>query len=120
MSSSHEYEFSERENEIIGDTGKWAQYLAVVFFLTAAAQLFDGLNIIGLAINAVIGYAFWKSSEALKLVVDTEGEDVSHLMRGLNEMATAFQIRTVITIIAMVIVGLLAGAFFVLGPRLFS
>lgn len=100
-----DYEFSELENKTIGKAATWATALGILFFVQCAFSVFQ-LDIINAIVNLVVGIAFFKGGKAFKKVVDTEGNDLMHLMEALNRLSQAFQIRIVIVIIGVVIVAI--------------
>jgi hypothetical protein len=50
----------------------------------------------------VIGGLYIASGSALRGVVDTEGNDVTLMMSGLNRLANAFRIEAIVTVIALI------------------
>ena len=54
-------------------------------------------------VHLVIGVYYLGSGGALSAVVQTEGNDVELLMRGLNKLANAFRAEVIVTIISAVI-----------------
>lgn len=102
------YEFSPKENQTIGRTATWAKAVAILFFVQVVFSAID-VNVIGAAIDLAIGLAFWKGASALRMVVETHGADVTHMMEGLQQLSSAFTVRLVIVGIAAVILVLVGG-----------
>lgn len=90
-----EYEFSAVEEQTVGRAATWAKAVAILFFIQAAFSLI-GFNILAVAIDVAIGMSIWKGSKALSAVVDTQGNDVGHMMEAMSQLSTAFTIRLVI------------------------
>ena len=107
-----QYEFSEVENKTVERAAAWTKALAVLFFVQAGLQVIN-LNIIFIAIDIGIGIAFWRASKSLASVVETEGNDVKHLMDALKSLSGAFMIRLVLVAVGLgiaLVVGLIVGA----------
>ena len=58
-----------------------------------------------LLVNVVIAFLYLGAGRALRRIVDTQREDVSHLLDGLGRLSGAFRIETILGSI-----GVLAGA----------
>lgn len=95
-----QYEFKESENRIVGKAGTWAMILAIVMFTQATFDLIGSQNFISAGIGVTIGIFYLLASRSLKGVVNTEGDDVSLMMRALNKLGVAFLIRAIVTGIA--------------------
>ena len=105
-----QYEFSEVENKTIERCAAWVKALAVLFFFNAGLQLIN-FNVIGIAIYIGIGVGFWKAGKSLAAVIETEGNDVKHLMDALKSMSGAFMIRLICVAIGfglLFLIGLIA------------
>ena len=63
-------------------------------------------TIVSIALALIIGLAFIGGGKGLSRVVDTEGDDVTHLMEGLDQLTRAFTIRIALMIIVLGLVGL--------------
>ena len=120
-SGQYDYEFTSLENKTIGKAALWTKGVGIISFLNAGLQLLEigeksllGI-IITMAIYVAIGVAFFKGGVAFQKVVDTEGNDIAHMMEALTKVGSAFMIRIVITVIAVVFV-LLAVLF--IGSRM--
>jgi hypothetical protein len=116
------YEFNETENKTIEETAKWAKILGLVNFGLAGISILDGLNgLMNVALYGALGYILLVAAQSLTLVVETEGEDVDHLMKALDGLNQLFTIRLALLILALFFVGaailimMLAGAAGVMG-----
>ncbi len=109
------YEFTQQENSVIGTTAKYAKWwgwislvvgviMTVVAFATFTQGAEAGLDALLQGVPAVIVGAFFiKTAKALQLVVDTEGDDISHMMTAVKSLGSAFQIQLVVVALAFVI-----------------
>jgi hypothetical protein len=111
-----QYEFSEQENKTVERAAAWAKGLGLIMFIECGLQLIN-LNVLGLLLHATLGYFFWRGGQALTEVVETEGNDVQHLLEALEKLGTALQIRIiVVSVVAVVLfIGGLLGVFLFLG-----
>ena len=108
ITESAEYEFSPVENQTISKTAKWAKVLGIILFVEAGVNLldFDLSNLVSSVISIAIGLAFYRASESLNAVVNIQGNDVGFMMQAMDKLSTAFQIRIVLAILAIVFIGL--------------
>jgi hypothetical protein len=109
-----QYEFSEQENKTIERCAAWAKALAVLNYVMAGLQVIN-LNIVGIIINVGIGIAFWRASKSLADVVETQGNDVQHLMSSLKSISAALMIRLVLVAVGLgvvLLVGLIVAVVF--------
>lgn len=105
------YEFRESENEVLRKASNAAKFLGIVFFVQAALALIN-FNIIGLAIDIALGVSFFQGGKSLQSVVETQGNDIPHLMEGLEKLSSALLIRLVLIGIALgFFVLIMLGAF---------
>jgi hypothetical protein len=80
---------------LAGSSSLHAGFLATSFVAMAPVLL----------VNAVIAFLYIGAGKALRLVVDTQHEDVHHLVDGLARVGSAFRIETILGSI-----GVIAGA----------
>jgi len=123
-----EYEFDEAENRVIAKTAKLARLwgvfalivgglllVAIGVVIAMAQRLAYELNVdyrtitgiaAGLAplviVDLVVGGLYIASGSSLQAVIDTAGDDVQHLMRGVNRLGNAFRIEAIVTAVALV------------------
>ncbi len=120
-SEQYDYEFTSLENKTIGKAALWSKGVGIISLVNAGLQLLEigekGVLsvLITMAIYVAIGVAFFKGGVAFQKVVDTEGSDIAHMMEALAKVSSAFMIRIVVTLIAVVFV-LLAVLF--IGSRM--
>ncbi len=99
------YEFRDSENEVIRKAAGGAKFLGILFFIQAGLQLFN-FNIIAIAINVALGVSFFQGGKSLQAVTETQGNDIPHLMEGLEKLSSALLIRLVLVGIALGLVAL--------------
>ena len=91
------YEFSERENEVFSSIALVAKMWGGIAVLSGAPLALLGSESITILVCGIgmclIGISFWRSGSALRSVVDTEGNDVSHALDGLRHLTKAFRIQ---------------------------
>jgi hypothetical protein len=118
------YEFSDMENQIIDKAAGRAKTWGIISIVIGALQLLGTLGAIanpGLIvylpqgiIGIIIGTTFLGAGNSLKAVVDTQGNDIPHMMTAVQKLGSAFYIQIIVTIIGVVLVGvLLVLVFFV-------
>lgn len=119
--SSGSYEFTDDENLSIERAGTsstvWSVCAVVGALLLGTLALLQFVldNIRGailvlplFMVCAVAGWLYFGTGRALKKVVDTEGNDVEHLMQALDRIAKAFRNEVIVTALAVVVFGILA------------
>ena len=112
-----QYEFSDVENTTIAATGSRARTWAVLAIISGGFSTLVGvvtiprggiialLNLVSGPVSLVMGFTILGVAAAFKSIVDTKGNDVTHMMAALKKLNTAYTIQ----IVAMA-VGFLAGA----------
>jgi hypothetical protein len=98
------YEFNQQENAVVAQAAFWARLLGIFLIITGAVAMLN-CNIIQFALDLAVGIAFLGGASSLNAVVNTQGNDVQHMMTALTKLGGAFKIRVIVTFIA---VGLLA------------
>ena len=119
------YEFNEMENQIVDKTASRAKLwgiISIVFgtlnFLSscggfAKADMF--LNLPTGIVGIVVGITFLGVGNSLKMVVQTQGNDLMHMMQALQKMGSAFMVQIICAIVSFVLVVLITMlVFFVL------
>lgn len=96
------YEFSATENETIGKVALWAKVLAGALAVQALFSLYNG-NYLGVIIEVIVIVSLFQAGQAFDSVVNSQGNDVMHLMEALDKVSTVFAIRIGLFVFAMVI-----------------
>jgi hypothetical protein len=124
LSSEMEYEFTERQNAVIAqlaDSMVWVTLpLLIVGVLYAIGLLVSVVRsfhdpqfivqaaLVGLAMLFFLATARWtkQSAQAFSKIVSTEGHDIDHLMKALENLGKIFGVLSLIVKIYVVIVGI--------------
>jgi hypothetical protein len=118
MSGSYgNYEFNDMENAIIDKTAGRAKLWGIISTVVGACQVLLSCgsfanpsfasNLPAGIIAIVVGVTFLGVGSSLKMVVQTQGNDVMHMMQALQKMSSAFMVQIVCAIIAFVLMALI-------------
>ena len=119
------YEFNDYENSIIDKTAGRAKLWGLISAIVGALQIMGSCGMVANAqlagylptgiIALIVGITFMGVGNSLKSVVQTQGNDLMHLMQAMQKLGSAFMVQIVCTIIGVVLVALiLVLAMFVL------
>lgn len=107
------YEFNDLENSIIDKTAARAKLWGIISTTIGALQCLASCGAVanaGMAsylptgiIAIVIGVTFIGVGNSLKMVVQTQGNDLMHMMQALQKIGSAFMIQIVCAIIGFVL-----------------
>lgn len=107
------YEFNDNENQIIGATAGRAKTWGVISIIIGALNTLMGFlfflspallaNLVSGIISIIVGIVFLGVGGSLNSVVQTQGNDIEHMMRALQKLSSAFMIQIVTTIIGAVL-----------------
>ncbi len=79
-------------------------FMTLVAFAAFTQGAEAGLNALLQGVPPVIvGVFFIKTAKALQLVVDTEGDDISHMMTAVKSLGSAFLVQLIVVALAFVI-----------------
>jgi hypothetical protein len=111
------YEFNEMENSIIDKTAGRAKLWGIISTTVGALQLLGSCGMVanpGMAtylpsgiIALVVGITFIGVGNSLKSVVQTQGNDMMHMMQAMQKIGSAFMIQIIATIIGIVLIALI-------------
>lgn len=107
--TSPSYEFNDQENQRIARTAGLARTWGIISIVIGGLALLGlaaQFNLLGLvqAVTALaIGFVFLNVGKAFMRVVQTEGDDIAHMLQGLHDLGTAFQIQIVLTLASFII-----------------
>ena len=104
-----QYEFSQHENKIISDLAFWSGGLGIVKLVHGALSLIVA-NVFGFLLHLAVGLLMLHANRSLRKVVTTEGNDIDHLLKSVEHLATVFQIRLILTLMISILVGIVAVA----------
>jgi len=116
-----DYEFTPQQNATIGATASWTRGAGIIqtilgglVVLGALGALFSGnmggglVNGLVAAVYLSIGLSLIAAAGALGRVVNTQGNDIQHLMTALEAYQRAFKIQ-VILVLAAIVLGIIGG-----------
>jgi hypothetical protein len=111
------YEFTEAENAIIDKTASRAKTWGIISIVIGSLQLLASLgsvfnkSLLGQApggiVALVVGITFLGAGTSLKSVVQTQGNDIPHMMMALQKLGSAFFVQIIATILGVIVVGLI-------------
>jgi hypothetical protein len=101
------YEFNDQENAVIAQAAFWARLLGIFLIVTGAVSLLN-CNVISFALDLAVGISFLGGATSLTAVVNTQGNDVMHMMTALSKLGSAFKIRVIVTLVAVALLVLCA------------
>lgn len=107
------YEFNDAENSVIDKAASKAKLWGIISTTIGALQVMGSCGAIGQPTLAtwlpqgivaiVVGVTFIGVGNSLKAVVQTQGNDIMHMMQALQKMTTAFTIEIICAIIGFVL-----------------
>lgn len=103
-----EFEFNDEHNRIISGAALWARILGIAMIVIGAISLLN-CNIIEFILNLVVGIFLIGGGSSLAHVVKTQGSDITHMMQAISKLGTAFKIRVIATIVALVLILVIFG-----------
>ena len=114
MSGSYgNYEFNDMENQIIDKTASRAKLWGIISTTIGALQVLQSCGAVASPILAislptgivmiVVGVTFMGVGSSLKMVVQTQGNDLMHMMQALQKMGSAFTVQIVAYVIGFVL-----------------
>lgn len=118
-----QYEFGPSENVVISDCAGRAKVWGALCIIAGAVQLVASLlNVIGMIpgngaifsvpagiFNVILGVYFIRAGGSMKTVVDTQGDDITHLMDALRNLSRAFFVQIIATaVFILLVLGIMA------------
>jgi hypothetical protein len=108
------YEFTADQNHLIGTLASRMKFVAIFLIVLGCIMGLAGLfslpagvvYLVIAAIYIIIGIWTIGAANAFKKIVDTEASDISHLMNALNELKKLYTLQYVLSIIAIVFMGI--------------
>lgn len=107
------YEFNDNENSIIDKTAGRAKLWGIISITIGALECMASCGAVaspGLATNLptgivaiVVGVSFLGVGNSLKQVVQTQGNDLMHMMQALQKMGGAFMVQIICAIVGFVL-----------------
>jgi hypothetical protein len=115
MSELQTFEFTQQHNEAIGTLARRMKLTALLSFAIGTVALLvvaasgGRISLVApyVALLVALGVVTLKASASFRLIVTTQGSDITHLMRAIGYLRRGFLIQAVSTLAAFV---LIAGA----------
>jgi hypothetical protein len=108
-----QHEFTPEENEILADLARWSGALGILKLLQAGMG-FLGKNLLGGAIELAVGLSLLGARKSLRSAVDTEGNDIDHLLIAVEKLTTVFTFRLILSLFGVGVVVLVVGIVFLM------
>lgn len=112
------YEFNEYENSVIDKTAGRIKLWGIVSIVIGGFQILSSCGMFANAtyatnlpvgiVGIVVGVTFLGAGNALKAVVQTQGNDLMHMMQALEKMSSAFLIQMICLVVAFVLAAIVA------------
>jgi hypothetical protein len=118
-----EHEFDILQNEVIGGLAGWMGFVAIVTIVFGALECANGavhfaslagMIAVGIGVCMILmGIWLWGASRSFKMIVTTEGMDITLLMDALKKLRGVYTMQGIFWAIA--IIGILMLLFLALG-----
>jgi hypothetical protein len=107
-----QYEFNSEQNTILSDLAKKMRFVGIfeivlgaVYFLGSIAT-FSIANVGTGVIDILLGYLTLKASKFFQAIVESEGNDMTHLMNAVVELKNLYAIQFWLNIFLIVVIAL--------------
>lgn len=111
------YEFNDRENAVIAKAAGRAKLWGIISIVVGVLYTLSGFFFFlspGLLTNfasgikdIIVGIVFIGVAGSLTSVVQTQGNDVQHMMQALDKLATSLMVQIIVTIVGVILGGIL-------------
>lgn len=111
------YEFNDFENSIIDKTAGRAKLWGIIAAVIGSLQILGSCGMVANAsyatylpngiVELVVGITFIGVGNSLKSVVQTQGNDMMHMMQAMQKLGSAFMIQIIATIVGIVLIGII-------------
>jgi len=122
---SDQYEFSEQENEHFSKLASGMKFVGIAALVLGAISMIAGFSgeytaVVNGILYLFIGYLTMTAARPVQMIVDTEGNDIDHLMTAIQELGKLYKLQKALIIFALVCLGLIVffglfGLFFLGG-----
>ena len=124
MEEQSQYEFSEKENILVGSLSKKMRYVGIIGIVFGILEIISGvfgekISIFKGVISIIVGIWTMRASESFQKIVDTTGSDITNLLNALSEMKKLYTLQFWIFIIEVVFTTLVV-FLVILGVNIFS
>ena len=111
-----QYEFTSEQNKVISNVALRCQVNAVFLAIWGlssliktsmswgeSALLLSIVSIISGMVFVIMGVVFYRPSDNFRRVTTTEGNDITEVMTGLNELRGGFKLVSILIIVSLVL-----------------
>ena len=111
--SAAQYEFNTTQNEVLGKASRWITLFAWTMIVSSVIMTIGGVfsedegaisALIAAAVYFIIGMNFRSSARSMNKVVQTEGNDIDHLVTAVDDLGDAFQIMGILILVGVTMV----------------
>jgi hypothetical protein len=107
------YEFNDTENSVIDKAASRAKLWGIISIVVGVLQCFASCGALAKPdmatyfptgiIAIIVGVTFLGVGNSLKAVVQTQGNDIAHMMQALQKMSSAFTVQIVCAILGFLL-----------------
>ncbi|MCU0427516.1 MAG: hypothetical protein MUF71_18025 [Candidatus Kapabacteria bacterium] len=108
------YEFTPEQNSLFSNLASKLKTVGITFIILGVLQSFLAFanngtfgiitGVLGGILFAVIGVLMVNAASSFKLIVDTEGQDISNLMQALNSLLSMYTIQFWALVVSIILV----------------
>ena len=111
-SEAGRYEFTPAQNEILTRTATWTRLVAWILIASAGLMAVGAIltgeasaigALIASAIYFIIGLNFRDAATSMRSVTETAGNDIEHLMTGLDKLGSALKVMGILLLVGVVL-----------------
>ena len=109
---SEGYEFTDEENKVFHQLSSSMKFVGGVLVVLGVIGLFEVLQgdygeVFDGVVQLVVGILTIIASKPIQKIVDTEGDDITHLMNAMKVLLKLYNIKKYVYISVMVVIGLI-------------
>jgi len=107
MEQQPQYEFSEKENLLVGSLSKKMRFVGMVGIVFGIIEVISGalgekISIFKGIISMIVGIWTMRASTSFQLIVDTTGNDITNLLAALTELKKLYTLQFWIFVIEVI------------------
>ena len=106
---SDQYEFNEQQNQVFQTLASSMKFVGIALIILGPLTMLNVLNddyssVISGVINMIIGFLTLGASKPVQQIVDTEGNDIDHLMNAATELGKLYGLQKAIFMVGIVFI----------------
>ncbi len=123
-----EHEFDIMQNEVIGGLAGWMGFVSIMLIILGAFYGIAGLLAFASAAGMIsiaqgvcfllMGAWLWGASRSFKMIVTTEGMDITLMMDALKKLRAVYTLQGILMIIAIALFAIVVFLMIGSGPRM--